>query len=411
MRLLKQYHNAFLLLAIASGVIFWIVENSPEPLLRPTVVKVPDVPFVEVVLVDQAIPVLSRGRVSASEIRQISSEIPGLVKRVSKKLVRGAGVEKGDLLIQLDEQPFILDIAQKQAHLDLTKLNLLTTKAKAKVARKGLGKTASDYARHIPQLREANSRVDAAQAALNYAKSQLKKSTIRAPIAGKIIELHITEGEYIPATFAIAKIYGTKMVEVRLPLNDRQIDILGIHHNNLAKPEGRVVEMRAKPKVMLSSYQDKNHRWHGHINRTEGERDSNQLLYVIAQVPSQNSLDSTNKPLLPGSFVEATIQGKTIQGLSIIPRSAEQANNKVWVIDQDNLLVSTNVEVLYRGKEQVYVSAGLLEKDRVVTDAFHLMAEGIEVVPKVSALSHIKQNLPIGPQFLPNKELRLGATK
>jgi RND family efflux transporter MFP subunit len=414
MHLLNKYHKAFLLFAIASGLIFWIVSNAPEPLKTPKITKLPKIPFVEVLLADQAIPVLSRGRVTASEIRQISSEIPGLVKHLSKNLMKGAWVKKNDLLIQLDEQPFILDIAQKQAQLDLTRLNLIKTKATAKVARKGLSEASSDYARHIPQLREANSRVDAAQAALNYAESQLKKTAIRAPIDGNIIELHITEGEYIPATFAIAKIYGTKMVEVRLPLNDRQIDILGIQHNQQqmtnsnasGESKSKADEFSANPKVTVSTYQDKSHHWYGHIARTEGERDSNQLLYVIAQVPSQNPLNPSRKPLLPGSFVEANIQGKTIQGLKIIPRNAEQENGKVWIINQDNLLVSNKVEVLYRGKEKLYLGAGLHEKDRVVTGAFHLMAEGIEVEPKAEVSSLIKQAL--AKDTLPSRNKGLG---
>jgi len=131
----------------------------------------------------------------------------------------------------------------------------------------------------------------------------------------------------------------------------------------------------------LNSYQNKDHRWLGSVVRTEGERDMNQLLYVIAQVSSETPFNTDRKPLLPGSFVEAKIEGEKIKQLKIIPRSAEQASNTVWVIGENNQLHRKTIDVIYRGKEEVYIKSGLDVNDRVVTGSFHLMAEGLTVQP------------------------------
>ncbi len=348
--------------------------------------KVPKVPYAQLVVSNQAIPIYSRGKVFASEVRQITNEVPGLVTSVSDKLSKGANVQKGAFLIQLDEQPFILDIAQKQSELDRAKLEQVNIKAKAVVARKGLKKNASDFALHIPQERHADSQVAAAQAALAYAKKQLKKTTITAPIDGKIIDLNITEGEFIRATSSIAKIYGTQEVEIRLPLNDQQIDILGLGHERGEHPTHK-----RQPQVQLHSYQNKAKRWLGHIVRTEGERDLNQLLYVIAQVSSTNAFNANRQPLLPGSFVEAKIEGQIINKVNVIPRVAEQASNNVWVIDQDNKLLRKTVDVIYRGKTNAYLRGGLDESDRIVTGSFHLMVEGLVVDPYLEGTPYLKE--------------------
>lgn len=384
MLLIKKHYKAALILMAASVLITWIFGNAPEPQKDIKKSKLPRVPFANVIINSQSVPIISRGRVSASQIRQITSEITGLVIHVSADLVKGALVKKGDLLIQLDQRSFILDIAQKQTALDQAKLQLLKTKAKARVAQKGVGKNASEYARHIPQLRHANSQVNAAQAALDYSTEQLNKTSIKAPIDGKIIDLHITEGQFIQATSAIAKIYGTEMVEVRLPLNDRQIDILGINY----KQQNKFIGPSFNPRVTLNSYQDNNNSWNGYITRTEGERDNNQLLYVVAQVPSQSHFNPTQSALLPGSFIQARIQGKIIDDLVIIPRNAVQANNRVWIINPNNTLASKTVDILYRGKELIYISAGLNANERVATGSFHLMSEGLIVDPWTKDIPH-----------------------
>ena len=154
-----------------------------------------------------------------------------------------------------------------------------------------------------------------------------------------------------------------------------------------APDAGYALKEVANPTDLLP--QDKNSQWQGYITRTEGERDSNQLLYVIAQVSSSDLFNQTRKPLLPGSFVEAEIQGAPIEGIKVIPRQAEQANNKVWSIAPDNRIQSKQVTVLYRGKHYIYIKAGIEEHDRIVTGNFHIMAEGLEVEPMSENLASL----------------------
>lgn len=387
MHLIKKYRFIILTLFIASLVIAWIFINAPAPIEKPVSVKVPKVPYSLLVIGNQPIPVFSRGRVSASEIRQITTEVPGLVKQVSENLKKGANVKTDDLLIQLDEQPFILEVAQRQADLDRVKLELVRIEAQAKVAQKDLRANATEYARHIPQVRHAKSQVAAAESALAYSQKKLEKTTITSPIDGKIVDLMVTEGEYINATSYIAKIYGTHTVDVRLPLNDQQIDLLGL------ASEGKLYtgETVVGPKVTLSNYQDKDSRWQGIISRVEGERDINQLIYVIAQVSIDTPFNALKKPLLPGSFVEAMIEGDNIPNLQIIPRNAEQASNVIWIIDEKNQLRRKVIDIIYRGKDESYLLDGLNNNDRIVTGSFSLMAEGLTVQPYLATEELVNQ--------------------
>lgn len=367
----KNYKSAVIIIAGVS-IISWFVNNTPQPDKVVEKNDIPSLTYTNVILQDQSIPVYSRGKVTASNIRHITSEVSGLVIYKSPKLIRGAYVEQDELLIKLDQQPFILDITQKKSALDQAQLHLSKTKASARIAQKGVAKNATQYARHIPQLEFAKSRVAAAQAALNYAHNQLEKTLIKAPISGQVIEENINQGEYLQGLSAISKIYGTKIVEVRLPLNDHQIDILGITD---ALNNGDTIT------VKVNSFHDQKTTWHGSITRIEGERDSNQLLYVIAKFNNSDLINLQNNALLPGSFVEASISGKVIKSLRILPRTLIQSDNQVWIINEENRLERKIINILYRGKKLVYLKDGLQRHDKVVNTSFHQLISGLLVKP------------------------------
>jgi RND family efflux transporter MFP subunit len=378
------------LIAIAAGAIYLLADNQPIPEKSEAQINIPAVPYTVAKSTDISIPIFSRGKVSPAQTRLITSEVPGLVTFVSDQLIKGGLVQKDELLIQLDQQPFILDIAQKQSTLDQAKLQFYETKAKARVAKKGAGKNASDYALYVPQLRYANSQVEAASAALEYAKKQLDKTSIKAPISGKVIMAKIHPGEYLQTTQELAKIYGTEAVEVRLPLNDHQISLLGLQYSK-KKSE----TLNALPQVLIQNFQDDSIIWHGTITRTEGERDKNQLLYVIATVNNNDLKNSETKPLLPGSFIEAVITGNLKTELHILPRESLQAEDNLWTISKENRLSRKAVDVIYRGKNQIYVASGINLGERIVTGSFSNLVDGLLVKPKARQLSGKQTELHI----------------
>lgn len=376
MNLLRKNFRIFLIFVLGITTIAWFYLNTPEPEKIENLVDVPSLTYTNALLTDQAIPIFSRGKVSASDIRHVTSEVPGLIIYKNEKLVRGAHIEQGELLIALDKQPFILDIAQKKSALDQAKLHLSETQAKARIAKRSAGRKSSEYARHVPQLQFAQSQVDAANAALNYASAQLDKAEVKAPISGKIIESHINQGEYLQSLSPIAKIYGTQKVEVRLPLNDHQIDILGLKNKSLVDHSIT---------VNVHSFHDSNTIWQGIISRIEGERDSNQLLYVIASFDNTAVENSANAPLLPGSFVEASITGKTINNLLVLPRSLIQSGNQIWIINNENRLERKEINILYRGKKLVYTKGELSSDEKIVNTSFHQLISGLLVNPSSEA--------------------------
>ncbi|TNC93193.1 MAG: hypothetical protein CSH36_00720, partial [Thalassolituus sp.] len=117
-----------LLLAAGAGG-YYLYINAPKPVMQERRVDIPIVPFTQVSISSQAIPVMTRGRVASAQIHKVASQVSGLVTDLSPNLTKGALIKKGDLLAQIDDQPIILDIAQKKANLAQTRLKLEETEA------------------------------------------------------------------------------------------------------------------------------------------------------------------------------------------------------------------------------------------------------------------------------------------
>mgnify|MGYP000512297367 FL=1 len=115
MLLLKKIRSLLLVLLTATVCIASIYLNAPKPEQNKMLVTPPKIPYSSVGVTDLAIPIFSRGKVSASEVREVTNEVPGLVQYVSPDLHTGSNLKKNDILIQLDEQAFVMDMAQKQA--------------------------------------------------------------------------------------------------------------------------------------------------------------------------------------------------------------------------------------------------------------------------------------------------------
>ena len=84
---------------------------------------------------------------------------------------------------------------------------------------------------------------------------------------------------------------------------------------------------------------------------------------------SQQSSDPTL-----GGFLEATITGKTLEGIFVLPRSALTDDAHLLVVYADGRLQKVNVEVLRFEEDQVLISSGVTKGDKVAVSSIGLLS-------------------------------------
>jgi multidrug efflux pump subunit AcrA (membrane-fusion protein) len=187
----------------------------------------------------------------------------------------------------------------------------------------------------------------------------------------------------MPGT-VLASVYATDIAEVRLPLTQEQINLAGIPLTGGDQLKEHPVRVRLTGRVG-----NQTQTWGSRIIRTEAMIDeSNRLQYVVAQVKDPYNIhdEKVKQPVMTsGMFVEAEIEGRQLQGIFVLPRTALHNKKTVWVLDKDNHLGIRDVEVVYRGEDKVYIKSGLNPGDNIITSPLDSAVEGMQLRVATSA--------------------------
>jgi len=147
---------------------------------------------------DLASVVSGSGKVQAKKDVKIGATVPGLI--ISLPVKDGDIIKKGQLLVQIDPSEYRSAVAQATAQLNSAKANFeqakLLHERQQKLFEKSLT-SKEQYDASLTQYDVAKAQYDQSQASLRQAEDLLAKTTITAPMDGKITELLKKEGEMV----------------------------------------------------------------------------------------------------------------------------------------------------------------------------------------------------------------------
>ncbi|MCP4108683.1 MAG: efflux RND transporter periplasmic adaptor subunit [Desulfobacteraceae bacterium] len=261
--------------------------------------------------IEQAV-VTASGEVRPRYQVTLSAEVSGRVKNVSDSLAPGCRIKAGQRLLSLDDTDYKKNLAQAEKNLAEVNLALLQEQRKAEQAqddwkRSGLsGKPESSLILRKPQVESAKASVRAAKASLEKAKQDIAHTLIRAPFDAVVVKSDIAPGSYVQPSTAIATLYSSDRAEIRLPLSAKQWALL---------PDEKILESGDWQVTIQSS--DGTGKWEGRVIRVERHMDKTRQRTLIAAVSNPFS---QNPPLMPGTFVSASIPGAEMSRSPFLPR-------------------------------------------------------------------------------------------
>ncbi len=360
-----------------------LTHTGPETKPRPSSYKVANVRTILTKKESVKIPVYTRGIVYPRTKIKLAAEATGRILEISPKLANGNFFKKGDVLLRISDDQVLLDKKKAEAQVASAALALSQVRAQYRSSSsvKGLRKT--DYAKGVPQMNDAKARLEAAKAVLKGTKYQLSKTVVKAPFHGRVNMVAIGFGELVTIGQPIAEIYAVDAAEIRLPLSDAQYRLIDVPTVYIDGSGSDISPLNDKqPNVLLRETQGQ-YFWSGHLERSEGSIDlRNRLRYVVARVDSPYAKDPRQPgrpPLDSGLFIEAMIEGKQVDDVVVLPRSALRKDDEVWVVSDDSKILIKDVSVLYRGKNKAYINAGLESDEHVVITPLNVVIEGMEV--------------------------------
>lgn len=227
-----------------------------------------------------------------------------------------------------------------------------------------------------PQVAEAVASLDAARAALERAALDLERTEVPAPFPARVREKLVDLGEFVTRGQTLATGYGIEYAEVRLPLPDSDLAYLEL-------PTGFTSASHEGPLVTLwADFAGRRQTWQGRIVRTEGTIDPRtRMIVAIAEVadPYGQASETAFVPLSVGLFVHAEIQGRVIDDVIVIPRSAMRDGNTLYTVDKHDRLHVREVEVERKRRDEVVIAGGLPRGERIIVSPLEIVTERMRV--------------------------------
>lgn len=370
---------AVLLLLTGLGIAALLARTSPEARRTGNGAEPPRVQ----VLIAQRVPVARRWQgwgVADALIRaDVPARVAATVEDIPGGVQAGRRVQRDDLLVLLDASDFqrqaqiarqrlaeldammeqlLVEERAAQQRLEVEQHNLeLATAERERVERLAASKVANrqdvDAARRselvaqaaVIATRESLSRIPGRRAALDaqrqgqyaalqQAEQDIERSRVRSPISGVLQSVDVKSGEFVAAGSRVARVVDLSRVEVPLQL-----------------PSAAQQDLALGDVVTLTAANDPSRRWTARITRLAPESDpQGRTITAYVEVDQPGASSRFGEPgagdlLIPGRFVEATVQSQRTQERFVLPRRAVRGGYAMVVTD--GVLQSRPVEVLY----------------------------------------------------------------
>lgn len=322
----------------------------------------------------------TQGEVRPRTEIDVIAQVSGRIEWVAANLLPGAAVSAGGVLLRIEPADYELAVVRAESRIAEAETRIQLREADAEIARRNWDNSIigepTPLALKIPQLEEARAMLRSAEADLEAARLNLRRTSVSVPFEGRVREKKADIGQFVSAGTPLARVYSTELVEIRLPLTDAQLAEMGL-------PIGYDGSAFDGPTVDLSAtVAGAVRHWQGRIVRVEAAADpETRVYYSVAEVRDPYGVGADNgMPLAVGLFVTAEIGGIEIANANVIPRTALRSGNKVFVVTADNTLDIREVEIVYSDAESVIISKGVEVGEQVVISAIRAPRQGMALV-------------------------------
>lgn len=307
------------------------------------------------------------GTVEALSTVSIKSKVAGELTAVHFR--EGQDVRKGDLLFEIDRQPFEVALRQVEAALarDQARLSNARTQAAryAKLFEEGVAsREQADQTRADLESLEATVRAD--QAAVEKARLDLSYCSIASPVDGRTGSLLVNEGNLVKANDDPALIVLNQLTPIYV---------------SFAVPEQYLAEIKrflAAGRLPIS------------VNITEAQPfESGLLTFVDNTVDSatgtirlKGTFANPARRLWPGQFVNVVLRLSEQANAVVVPSEALQTGQSgqfVYVVKDENVVASRPVSTGRSVQGVTVVEKGLAPGEVVVTDGQLRLVSGAKI--------------------------------
>jgi RND family efflux transporter MFP subunit len=328
---------------------------------------------------DTTLRVTTQGQVKSKNEAEIAAQVAGQLLEISPQLETGAYFKKGDVLARIDPAQYALAVDRSRSQVARAREALARARSEADLAERdwrdlGLSGDPSDLTLQKPQVNAAIADMRTAEAAVRESELNLERTIIRAPFDGRVKSRMANVGDFISPGGPLASIFAIDIAQVRAPLTDADLGVLGLAPGFIAKAD------TPAPVAHLSAVVGGERReWTGELVLIEAAIDpQTRLIYGLVEVEDPFA-DGNAAPLAPGLFVDVRIDSDETRRLVSLPRSALKKNQFVYAVDKDFAIKAREVTPAMADASRIYFVAGVEPGERFVASFLPSPRDGMKV--------------------------------
>lgn len=316
-------------------------------------------------------------KVEASNTVEIRARVGGLLEKQSA--LEGQLVKRGQVLFQIDPQPFVAALAQAKAALSEAEAGL--QQSERDLARvKPLAEIDAVSQQELDSVVARNSAnraaVEAARAAMKTAELNLDYTRITSPIDGIMGRVQIRVGGLVSAnTSLLTTVYASDPMYVNFSISERRMIEL---QRRLDLHAGDPVRTDGVFKIILadgSKYPQK-----AKLNFIDAAVDES-----TGTLPIRLEVENPQRQLLAGMFARVVVLADQVPNALMVPQRAVQelqGRTSLWIVGADNKAETRDVTMGARIGTDWIVTEGLKPGETVAVDGTQKLKPGTLLAPQ-----------------------------
>lgn len=380
----------WLLVLIAAGVTAYLLFLRPkQPSSQPSNASTPSgagggrargggiapVVAVKATRGDIGVYVNGLGAVTPIYTVTVRTQINGYLMNALYK--EGQTVHQGDLLAQIDQRPYEVQLEQAEGNLAKDRATLNNARVDLQRYQTLLTHNAvpeQTLATQAALVEQDEGIVKADQAAIDSAKLNLTYCRIVAPITGRVGLRLVDPGNYVSTADSTGLVVITQLqpITVVFPISETQLPAF-------------FQKWRAGMRLRVDVYDSD---WKTKLATGPLTTVDNQIDPTTATVKLRATFDNRNDVLFPNQFVNARLLVEQKRSVTLVPSAVIQRNSQqtyVWVVKPDSTVTVRQVSLGTSEGDQTEVTSGLNSGETVVMTGVDRLQEGSKVNAQIEA--------------------------
>jgi membrane fusion protein (multidrug efflux system) len=302
------------------------------------------------------------GSIAANEMVEIKSETDGTVQDIP--FTEGQPVEKGQLLIQLDETKLAAALAEAESNFKLSQANFERSKQLFR-----------DKLISQQEYDQAAATFDVNRATLDYRKRELKDARIYAPFAGIIGARNISPGQVIAKNTVLSWLVDLDPVKVELNVPERFLGQVSV---------GQTLDLK------VAAYPT--NRFQGKVYFVAPSVDSNMRTTLV-----KAEIANPDHRLKPGMFANLDLAVQVRENAIVIPEVAlsqilDGNRAMVFTVGSNSMAQLKPVQLGLRQAGKVEIVSGLEAGEKVIVEGIQKIGPGspVKLAPPEAAAQYQK---------------------